>query len=135
MIRRAAPLVLLALPMGCDLDNTLPVNLPPLLIEADPAEGEALTAAEGGIAVFIVVTDEDPETLTETWLLVGADGTETPLEGEPFTPSYETSGDDYALFAQSFSALSIEPEDSLQAVITDIEGDSLVVSWPLVVRD
>lgn len=135
MIRRAAPLVLLALPMGCDLDSTLPVNLPPLLIEADPPEGEALTAAEGGIAVFIVVTDEDPETLTETWLLVGADGTETPLEGEPFTPSYETSGDDYALFAQSFSALSIEPEDSLQAVITDIKGDSLVVSWPLVVRD
>ena len=135
MIGRAAPLALLALAMGCDLDNKIPVNLPPMLIDADPPEGEELTAEDGGIAVYIVVTDEDPETLTEAWLLVSPDGTETPLEGEPFTPSYESSGEDYALFAQSFSALSIEPEDTLQAVITDIEGDSLVVSWPLVVSD
>lgn len=117
---------------GCDLTEKIPLNLPPILLEADPYEGEALTLEEGGVAVYIVVTDEETETLTEAWFLVTDDGTETPLDGEPFSPAYESTGDDYALFAQSFTALSLEPDATLRVVVTDAEAASLTVEWPLV---
>lgn len=119
---------------GCDLSDKIPLNLPPVLLDADPYEGEELTLEEGGVAVYIVVTDEDTETLTEEWFLV-TDDAETALEGEPFSPSYESTGEDYALFAQSFTLLSLEPDATLRAVITDIEGATLTVDWPLVAAE
>jgi hypothetical protein len=120
---------------GCDLADKIPINLPPILLEADPAEGEELTLEEGGVAVYVVVTDEDTETLTAVWSVVYDDDSAEELEGEPFSPSIERTGEDYVLFAQSFTVLSLEAGASLEVVITDAEGLTLTLDWPLVAGD
>jgi len=120
--------------VGCDLGDKIPLNLAPILLESDPAEGEELAYDKGVVAVYIVVTDEDTETLIDEWFLLDEDGNETALEGEPFTPSLERTDDNYVVYAQSFSLLAGDGT-GLRAVVTDDEGATLSVDWPLAASD